>query len=174
MDTLFDKLKRVRAFVFDVDGVLSPSSILVTEDGHQLRSFSTKDGYAVQVAVRMGYPVAIITGSDSPSVTHRMAYLGVTDVFMAVREKDPVLDTWLASSGVKLDEIMYMGDDIPDRPIMQRVGMPVCPADAVEEIKAVSKYISPFEGGAGAVRDVIEKVLKLHGKWALDATIGSR
>ncbi len=174
METLFEKLERVRAFVFDVDGVLSPSTILATEDGHQLRSFSTKDGYAIQVAVRMGYPVAIITGSDSPSVTHRMDYLGVKDVFMAVREKDPVLDAWLATVDVKLDEVLYMGDDIPDRPIMQRVGLPACPADAVEEIKAVSAYVSAYRGGEGAVRDVMEKVLKLHGKWALDATIGSR
>lgn len=174
METLFDKLERVRAFVFDIDGVLSPSTILATADGQQLRSFNTKDGYAIQVAIRMGYPVAIITGSDSPSVTHRMAYLGVKDVFMAVREKDPVLDSWLATVDVQLDEILYMGDDIPDRPIMQRVGMPVCPADAVEEIKAVSAYVSACKGGEGAVRDIMEKVLKLHGKWALDATIGSR
>lgn len=162
---LFDKFKRVKAFVFDVDGVLSDGNILMTEQGEQLRSFNIKDGYALQLAIRKGYPIAIITGGKSLGVVKRMEGLGISDVFIGVDDKRAVLHDWLSRSSLKPDDVLYMGDDIPDLENMKLVGLPTCPADAMEEIKAVAAYISFRNGGTGAVRDVIEKVMKLQGTW---------
>lgn len=162
---IFDQFKRVKAFVFDVDGVLSDGNVLVTEQGEQLRSFNIKDGYAIQLAVKKGYPIAIITGGKSSGVQKRMEALGVEDVFMGVDEKEEVFNGWLSTKGLVAADVLYMGDDIPDLANMNVVGLPTCPADAMEEIKAVAAYISFRNGGAGAVRDVIEKVMKLQGTW---------
>ncbi|MGK6352130.1 KdsC family phosphatase [Parapedobacter sp. DT-150] len=162
---LFDKFKQVKAFVFDVDGVLSDGNVLVTEQGEQLRSFNIKDGYALQLAVKKGYPIAVITGGKSAGVEKRMRGLGISDVYLGVDDKKAVLHDWLAHAGLTLDDILYMGDDLPDLHNMKSVGLPTCPADAVEEIKAVAAYTSFRNGGAGAVRDVIEKVMKLQGTW---------
>lgn len=170
---LFDQLKQVKAFVFDVDGVLSDGNILVTDNGKQLRTFNTKDGYAMQLAVKRGYPMAIITGGNSPGVKKRMEGLGIRDVYLNVHDKKTVLYDWLSENRLTLTDILYMGDDIPDLANMEIVGLPTCPADAVEEIKAISVYISPKKGGGGAARDVIEKVLKLQGKWQEDIHITS-
>ncbi|SEK70158.1 3-deoxy-D-manno-octulosonate 8-phosphate phosphatase (KDO 8-P phosphatase) [Parapedobacter koreensis] len=162
---LFDKFKQVKAFVLDVDGVLSDGNILVTEQGEQLRSFNIKDGYALQLAVKRGYPVAIITGGKSLGVKKRMEGLGVTDIFLGIDDKNAVLRDWLSAKRLLPEDVLYMGDDIPDLANMQVVGLPTCPADAMEEIKAVAAYISFRNGGAGAVRDVLEKVMKLQGTW---------
>lgn len=162
---IFDRFKRVKAFVFDVDGVLSDGNVLVTEAGEQLRSFNIKDGYAMQLAVKKGYPIAIITGGKSLGVRKRMEALGIGDVFMGVDDKSTVLQDWLSAKGLAAADVLYMGDDIPDLANMNAVGLPTCPADAVEEIKAVAAYISFRNGGVGAVRDVIEKVMKLHATW---------
>jgi len=162
---LFDRFKQVKAFVFDVDGVLSDGNILVTERGEQLRSFNIKDGYAMQLAVKRGYPIAIITGGRSLGVKTRMEGLGVTDVFIGIDDKTAVLRDWLAHRRLSPQDVLYMGDDIPDLDNMKLVGLPTCPADAMEEIKAVAAYISFRDGGSGAVRDVIEKVMKLQGTW---------
>ncbi|WP_257658942.1 KdsC family phosphatase [Parapedobacter lycopersici] len=172
--TLFDQLKRVKAFVFDVDGVLSDGSVLVTEQGEQLRTFHTRDGYAIQLAVKRGYPIAVITGGRSLGVQKRMEGLGITDVYLDVHDKSAVLRDWLSGNQLTLADILYMGDDIPDLENMKVTGFPACPADAAEEIKAISVYISPKKGGAGAARDVIEKVMKLHGTWNEDSTVTSR
>lgn len=171
---LFSKFKLVKGFVFDVDGVLSDGGILVMENGDQLRTFSTKDGYAIQLAVKRGYPIAIITGGQSSGVKKRLEWLGIRDVFIGVSDKKQVLDEWLDKNELTLTDILYMGDDIPDFENMSRVGLAACPADAVEEIKEVSAYISPKNGGQGAVRDVIEKVMKLQGAWSTDGTVASR
>ncbi len=170
---LFDQFKRVKAFVFDVDGVLSDGNILVTEQGDQLRSFNIKDGYAMQLAVKRGYPMAIITGGRSFGVKRRMEGLGIEDVFLGVSDKTSVLQEWLSGKGLTPEDILYMGDDIPDLDNLKIVGLPTCPADATEEIKAIAGYISFRNGGQGAVRDVIEKVMRLQGTWHADRTISS-
>ena len=160
------KLSQITAFVFDVDGVLTDGTVLVTESGEQLRRFSIKDGYALQLAVKRGFKIAIITGGRSQSIVSRLTSLGISDVYLGVEYKTEKFEEFLLAYGLSADQILYMGDDVPDYPVMQLVGLPTCPADAAEEIKAISAYISPVKGGKGCVRDVIEKVLKVQGLWA--------
>lgn len=170
---LFDQLKRVKAFVFDIDGVLTNGEVLVTEEGEQLRSFYIKDGYALQLAVKQGYPIAVITGGKSLGVKFRLEGLGIKDVFINISNKTLVLEQWMKQNNIQAEEILYMGDDIPDIHAMEMVGLASCPADAVEDIKAISHYISSKKGGKGAVRDIIEKVLRLQDKWNLDSKVKS-
>lgn len=160
-----EKLKLVKAFIFDVDGVLTDGIVHVTETGEQLRQFNIKDGYALQLAVKRGYKIAVITGGRSAGVKLRLKGLGITDIFMEVDSKMEVFNQFMSDNGLLAGDILYMGDDIPDLPVMELAGLPVCPADAVEEIKAISNYISLKSGGKGCVRDVIEKVLKIQHKW---------
>lgn len=170
---MFNKFKNVKAFVFDVDGVLSNGEILVTESGNQLRTFSTRDGYTLQLAVKRGYPIAIITGGKSKGIRDRMNGLGIADVFIGVGDKELVLNDWLESKSLTMKDVLYMGDDIPDLEVMKQVGFAACPCDAVEEIKGLCHYISPVAGGKGAVRDVMEKVMKLQGTWMEDISVKS-
>lgn len=170
---LFDQLKKVKAFVFDVDGVLTNGEVLVTEEGEQLRSFYIKDGYALQLAVKQGYPIAIITGGKSLGVKLRLEGLGIKDVFIDASNKTGVLEQWMQKNNIQAESVLYMGDDIPDILVMGIVGFASCPADAVEDIKAISHYISPIKGGKGAVRDIIEKVLRLQNKWNIDPEVKS-
>lgn len=170
---LFDKLKRVKAFILDVDGVLTNGEVLVTEQGEQLRSFNIRDGYALQLAVKKGFSIAVITGGRSEGVRLRLEGLGITDIFMGIQDKITCFNKWLNEQQLQAGDVLYMGDDIPDLTIMREVGMAACPNDAVEEIKAVSHYISSKDGGKGAVRDVIEKVLKLQNKWDDDVAVKS-
>lgn len=170
---LFQQFKNVKAFVLDVDGVLTNGEVLVTEQGEQLRSFFIKDGYALQLAVKRDYPIAIITGGKSTGVQLRLNGLGIQDVFLNVSDKNRVLKEWADTKGLALSDLLFMGDDIPDLTIMKEVGLACCPSDAVEEVKAVSHYLSPFEGGKGAVRDVIEKIMKLQNRWDEDTNIKS-
>ncbi|HUH18683.1 HAD-IIIA family hydrolase [Albibacterium sp.] len=170
---LFDQLKRVKAFVFDIDGVLTNGEVLVTEEGEQLRSFYIKDGYALQLAVKQGYPIAVITGGKSLGVKFRLEGLGIKDVFIDISNKTLVLEQWMKQNNIQAEDILYMGDDIPDIHAMEMVGLASCPADAVEDIKAISHYISSKKGGKGAVRDIIEKVLRLQDKWNLDSKVKS-
>ena len=164
-----EKLKSVKAFIFDVDGVLTDGIVHVTEAGEQLRQFNIKDGYALQLAVKRGFAIAVITGGRSAGVEFRLKGLGISQVFMGVDSKIDVYNRFLSDNDLTNEDILYMGDDIPDLPVMQLAGLPVCPADSAEEIKAISTYISPKAGGKGCVRDIIEKVLKIQGKWN-DAT----
>ena len=159
------KLQDIRAFIFDVDGVLTDGTVHVTESGEQLRKFNIKDGYALQLAVKRGYQIAIISGARSKGVISRLEGLGTTNIHVGTEDKIKTYTDFLTQYSLSSDQVLYMGDDIPDLPVMQKVGLPVCPADAVEEIKAVSMYISPKTGGLGCVRDVIEKVLKVQNKW---------
>jgi len=170
---LFEKLKTVKAFAFDVDGVLTKGEVLVTEEGQQLRIFNIRDGYALQLAVKRGYPVVAITGAKSAGVRLRMEGLGIKDVYLGVDDKIGVFNTWLEKQGLEAADVLYMGDDIPDLAVMQHVGVAACPQDAIEEVKAIGHYISPKRGGDGAVRDVIEKVLKLQHTWKDDTSIKS-
>ncbi len=162
---MLDKLKDITTFIFDVDGVLTDGSVYVTETGEQFRSFNIKDGYAIQLAVKCGYNVCSISGSRSKISLYRLNSLGVQDVFIGAHTKTENLKIYLEEKGVTPQNVLYMGDDIPDLEAMKQVGLPVCPADAAEEIKAISAYISPYNGGTGCVRDVIEKVLKIQQKW---------
>jgi len=146
---------------------------LVTEEGEQLRSFYIKDGYALQLAVKQGYPIAVITGGKSLGVKFRLEGLGIKDVFIDISNKTLVLEQWMKQNHIHAEDILYMGDDIPDIHAMEMVGLASCPADAVEDIKAISHYISSKKGGKGAVRDIIEKVLRLQDKWNLDSKVKS-
>jgi len=160
-----EKLKKIRAVVLDVDGVLAELRLLVTEEGILLRSMQSKDGYALKVAVRAGIKVGIITGGTNPGVRIRLEKLGVQDIFMGAEEKLPYLEQLLQQWQIEASEVLYMGDDIADIPVLQWVGFKACPADAAADVKAIVDYISPYRGGNGAVRDVLEQLLKLQGKW---------
>ena len=160
-----EKIKHIKAFIFDVDGVLTDGIVHVTETGEQLRQFNIKDGYSLQLAVKRGYKIAVITGGRSAGVKLRLQGLGISNIFMEVDSKIGVYNQFLNDHQLSAEEVLYMGDDVPDLQVMQLAGLPVCPADAVEEIKAVSVYISPKAGGKGCVRDVIEKVLKIQNQW---------
>lgn len=170
---ILSKFKDIEAVVLDVDGVLTDGSILVNEEGGQLRTFNVRDGYAIQLAVKSGLKVWAITGGHSAGVEKRLLWLGLTKVLIGVNDKKACLLNLVRETGVNLENVIYVGDDMPDLSCMQLVGLPICPNDAAEEIKQVSKYISPKNGGQGAVRDVLEKVLKLQGKWGQDMFIKS-
>jgi 3-deoxy-D-manno-octulosonate 8-phosphate phosphatase (KDO 8-P phosphatase) len=165
MESFLTKLKDITTFIFDVDGVLTDGSVFVTETGEQSRAFNIKDGYALQLAVKCGYNVCAISGSRSKTAIYRLNSLGITDVFIGAHVKINKFKDYLESKHILPANVLYMGDDIPDLGVMKLAGLPVCPADAVEEIKAVSAYVSPFGGGKGCARDVIEKVLKVQDKW---------
>lgn len=162
---MLDLLQSITTFIFDVDGVLTDGSVYVTDAGEQFRQFNIKDGYAVQLAVKLGYNVCAISGSRSKIALHRLNSLGVQDVYIGAHTKTVNFKNYLEAKHVIPQKVMYMGDDIPDLEAMKMAGLAVCPADAAEEIKAISAYVSPFPGGHGAVRDVIEKVLKAQDKW---------
>lgn len=162
-------LTRIKAIIFDVDGVLSASTVGMDSDGMPLRTLNIKDGYAIQLAIKMGLHCAIMTGGSSEAIRKRYAYLGMTDIFMKCAVKLQTYERFLAQYHLVDDDIIYMGDDIPDLEIMQRVGCPCCPSDACTEVKNVSVYVSPFDGGRGCVRDVLEQVLKAKGLWLSNA-----
>ncbi|MCB0697392.1 MAG: HAD-IIIA family hydrolase [Chitinophagaceae bacterium] len=157
----------VKTFVFDVDGVLTNSQLLAMEDGSLLRSVNIKDGYALQLAIKKGYHIWIISGGTSEAIKKRFEKLGLEEVHIAVKDKKAVLQELAAKHNIALEHTLYMGDDMPDYEVMQMCGLPTCPADACPEIKNISKYVSPVNGGMGCVRDVVEKVLKLNGHWAV-------
>ena len=163
-------LTKIKAMAFDVDGVLSTNNVyLLAEQSQPARTANIKDGYAMQLAVKRGLNLAIITGGRSEAVRTRYVGLGLQNVFMGVSVKIDCFKRWLDESGLQPDEVLYMGDDIPDYEVMQAVGCPCCPADAAEEIKAVSCYVSPRAGGEGCVRDVLEQVLRAQGRWMANA-----
>ncbi len=166
--------KPITTFIFDVDGVLTDGTVLVLENGLQARRMSIKDGFALQMAVKKGYRVLIVSGGNSPQVTDRLEKLGVTDVQMSVADKKEFVEKYIAANKLKKQEVLFMGDDLPDLPVMSVVGLPCCPADAVAEIKQAVQYISPINGGFACVRDVIEKVLKLNDKWEYSLDVTSR
>jgi 3-deoxy-D-manno-octulosonate 8-phosphate phosphatase (KDO 8-P phosphatase) len=168
MKNFKEQLHKVKAFAFDIDGVFTDGIIIIHPSGELLRTSNTRDGYAVHKAVKLGFPVAIISGGTSESVRERFRGIGVTDIYLGVSDKVEALDDFRFKYGIELSEILFMGDDLPDYEVMQKVGFPTCPADAAPEIVGISDYISTFPGGKGCVRDVIEQVLKLKGLWLLD------
>jgi len=151
--------------VFDVDGVMTDGRLLVTEQGEQLRTVHIRDGYALRQAVEKGYLVAALSGGQSEGMVRRLKQLGLTQVYTGVDDKGIFLRGLVESAHLDASALMYMGDDLPDLPALRLAGMPVCPLDATAEVRAICRYVSPLGGGAGCVRDVIEKVLKLNGQW---------
>lgn len=158
-------LKAITTFIFDVDGVFTDGTILITSSGEMLRKMSVKDGYALKTAIQKGYQVCIISGGTNEGVKERLKGLGVTDIYLGAHHKIEPLLEYLERYGILPEQVLYMGDDIPDVPPMLLVGLPTCPQNAVPEVKAVSKYISHKNGGKGCVRDVIEQVMKVRGDW---------
>ncbi len=170
---ILSRFKSVKTFIFDMDGVLTDGSLLLEADGNWRRRMNIKDGYALQLAVKAGYKVAVISGSESRPVLERLRKLGVNDIYMNVHEKENFLKDYLLNNKILNEETLFMGDDIPDYGALKIVGLPCCPADAAAEIKQICSYISVVRGGYGCVRDVIEKVLKLNDHWPLNTTIAS-
>jgi 3-deoxy-D-manno-octulosonate 8-phosphate phosphatase (KDO 8-P phosphatase) len=166
--------KKITTFVFDVDGVLTDGNLLVMPDGLMVRRMNIKDGYALQLAVKRGYNVIVISGGTSPEVKERLNKLGVVHVWTQVEDKKIILENFVRENNLQESEVLFMGDDIPDYDVMIFSGLPCCPADAAVEIKQISKYISPLPGGSGCARDVIEKVIKLRGDWTKDTHIKSQ
>ena len=155
----------INTFIFDVDGVLTDSSVFVTNEGEILRIMNIRDGYAMKAAVECGYNVCIISGGSNEGVRVRLRNLGITDIYLGTPDKVATFKEYIELYDIKPEQVLYMGDDIPDYHVMQLVGLPTCPQDSSPEIKAISRYISHRNGGKGAARDVIEQVMKVQGKW---------
>lgn len=172
MSTINYDLTKIKALAFDVDGVLSSDMIPLHPGGEPMRTVSVKDGYALQLAVRQGFHIAIITGGRTDAVHKRFAYLGIEDIYMGSSVKIRDYCHFRDKHGLKDEEILYMGDDIPDLQVMETCGLPCCPKDAVPDVKSSSAYISHFRGGEGCGRDVIEQVMKAQGKWMVGEAFG--
>ena len=159
------KLSNINTFIFDVDGVMTDGTVILSSSGEMVRTMHTKDGLAIRKAVDAGFNVAIISGGNSEMVKNRMNYLGVKDVFLKVSDKIEVFEDYLIMNQITAENVLYMGDDLPDYEVMTKVGLATCPADACPEIKSIAEYISHKNGGDGCVRDVIEQVMKVNNKW---------
>ena len=162
-------LASLRGVAFDVDGVLSPATLPMDINGNPLRMVNIKDGFAMQLAVKCGLEIAIITGADCPAIDVRYKRLGVKDVYLKAAYKVPIFEEWLAKRGLKAEEVAFVGDDIPDIRPMTLAGLSVCPADASPDVKAVSRYISPINGGYGVARDLLEQILRAKKQWLTDS-----
>ena len=158
-------LSTVNTFIFDVDGVINVGTVMVTTAGELIRTMNTKDGYALKVAVDAGYNVCIISGGTNDGVKKRLQGLGVQDVFLGVHDKTEIFESYIKDHELTPNNILFMGDDLPDYPLMNKVGLPCCPKDAVTEIKDISLYVSQKKGGKGCVRDVIEQEMKVQWNW---------
>ena len=167
-------LSNITTLIFDVDGVLTDGTILVTSNGDMYRKMHTKDGYVLKHAIDCGFHICIISGGNNEGVRKRLNGLGIKDVFLGVHHKMETLETYLQKKEVKMESVLYMGDDIPDLQVMQKVGLACCPQDAVQEIKKISHYVSHKKGGKCCVRDVIEQVLKVQNKWLNNDTISAK
>lgn len=164
------RLKDIKAFVFDVDGVFTDGSVYLLPEGSMARVMNVLDGYAVVKARKYDYPICVITGGDDPMVRNRINYLGITDYYAKVGDKLEKFEEFKEKYNLKNEEILTMGDDVPDLEMMRMSGISACPENSVAEVKLISDYISPIPGGKGAVRDVIEQVMKVQGKWIEDHT----
>lgn len=167
-----EKLNHINTFIFDVDGVLTDGTITLYPNGEQVRKMSTRDGYAMQYALKKGYRIAIISGGSSKGVKQRLDYLGITDIYLGCSDKMKAFSDLTQKHQLNKEHILYMGDDLPDWEVMQNVGLPTCPQNAAMEIMQIAEYVSPINGGAGCVRDVIEQTLRVQGVWADKAELG--
>jgi 3-deoxy-D-manno-octulosonate 8-phosphate phosphatase (KDO 8-P phosphatase) len=172
--TILERFQKIRLFVFDADGVLTDGSLYVFADGEQVRKMNIKDGFAIQLAIKRGYKVLIISGAGSEGVSKRVTKLGVTDVFMNVGDKAQLLSEFMTKNNFSTGEVLYMGDDMPDHKVMKLAGLACAPANAMPEIKAIAHYITNKNGGEGCVREVIEKVLKINSHWEVQTDVSSR
>jgi 3-deoxy-D-manno-octulosonate 8-phosphate phosphatase (KDO 8-P phosphatase) len=159
------EFKDITTFIFDVDGVLTDGSVIAYANGEQVRNFFVKDGYAIEKALAAGFHIVIISGGEQEGVRKRLEFLGIDDVFLGIKDKLLLFNEYTKNRQINPSSILYMGDDIPDYKMLKLVGYPTCPADASIDIKPICRYISPFNGGRGAVRDVIEKVMRAQAKW---------
>lgn len=171
---VLELFQKITTFIFDVDGILTDGTVIVMENGIQARRMHIKDGFALQMAQKNGYKILVISGSNSPQVADRLHKLGIMDVHMSVLDKGSLVTDYMKANNLKPEQVLYMGDDLPDIPAMSVVGLACCPADAVNEVKEIVQYISPYNGGQACVRDVIEKVLKLNDHWNYQPDITSR
>jgi 3-deoxy-D-manno-octulosonate 8-phosphate phosphatase (KDO 8-P phosphatase) len=171
---VLELFKPITSFIFDVDGVLTDGTVLLLENGIQARRMNIKDGFALQMAVKNGYKVLIVSGGNSPQVVNRLEKLGIHDVHMSVNDKKEFVADYLSKNNISKEQVLFMADDLPDLPAMSIVGLPCCPADAITEIKEAVQYISPLKGGDACVRDVIEKVLKLNDDWHYREDVASK
>lgn len=158
----------ITTFIFDVDGVLTDGSVISFASGEHVRNFYIKDGYAIEKALQAGYNIIIISGGFEEGVKNRLTFLGVKDIFLGIKDKVALFTTYTKDKHINRECILYMGDDIPDYKMLKLAGLPTCPADAATDIKEICTYVSPFPGGRGAVRDVIERVMKAQGKWLIE------
>jgi 3-deoxy-D-manno-octulosonate 8-phosphate phosphatase (KDO 8-P phosphatase) len=172
---ILQQFKPIKLIVMDVDGVLTDGKILLLESLEMARNMHVKDGYAMQLAIKKGYQIVIISGAtDGGAVSNRLKKLGIKEIHQGIKDKATLLSTIIKKGNFTKEQVLFIGDDIPDYQAMKLVGLACCPADAVSEIKFISNYISPINGGEGCVRDIIEKVLKLNGHWDLDTTVTSK
>ncbi len=163
--SILSDFRLIKHFVFDIDGVMTDGRLIIGADGMPIRYMNIRDGYALQLAMKCGYKVTILSGATGDGLRVRFARLGITDVHLGVEDKFTLFESWIKNGSIELAHTLYMGDDMPDLSVMREVFLPTCPQDACDEILATAKYISPKGGGYGCVRDVIEKVLKLNGHW---------
>lgn len=167
-------LNQITTLIFDVDGVLTDGSIMVATNGDMYRKMHTKDGFALKTAVDKGLNICIISGGNNEGVRLRLQGLGIKSIYLGAHHKTKTMNTYLKENSIKLENVLYMGDDIPDLHVMKEVGLPCCPQDAVQEIKGISKYVSHKKGGKGCVRDVIEQVLKVQNKWLNEVSVSAK
>lgn len=168
MQNFKEKLNRINTLFFDIDGVFTDNKVLVMENGDVIRNVHSKDGYAVQLAVKKGYRIVILSGGNNTAVKNLLAKTGIKDIFINQHDKLQCYKDFIYSNDIKDEQVMYMGDDLPDYEVMSRVGVAACPNDSAPEIKRICIYISPKEGGKGCVRDIIEQVMRVQGTWAID------
>ncbi len=158
-------MNNITTFIFDVDGVLTDGTILVTTEGEMYRNMNIKDGYALKAAVTAGYNVCIISGGSNEGVRKRLQGLGIKDIYLGAHQKTLQFEEYCKTKNILPEQVLYMGDDIPDIPVMKKVGLASCPQDAAQEVKKVSAYVSPLNGGKGCGRDVIEQIMRVQGNW---------
>lgn len=171
---ILDRFKQIDTFMFDVDGVMTDGGVVVLANEDMARIMNTKDGYALSLAIKRGYKIFIVSGSAPSGVERRMNNLGVKHVFFKIHDKQAFVEKLIEEHKLVRDKILFMGDDMPDLPVFDVVGLGCCPADAIEELTSAADYISPKVGGAGCVRDVIEKVLKANNDWGHDGNVVSQ
>lgn len=167
-------LQHITTFVFDVDGVLTDASILINTEGELFRTMNVKDGFALKTAIDHNYHICVISGGTNEGVRKRLEGLGIKDIHLGAKHKVELLQDYFSTNNIKAENVIYMGDDVPDLAAMKMVGLPCCPQDAVPEIKNISKYISHKKGGEGAVRDIVEQVLKVQGNWISNGDASAR
>ena len=158
-------LNKITTFVFDVDGVLTNGKILVTTEGEMYREMNTRDGFALKYALLKGFNIGIISGGTNQGVKKRLENLGVNKVYLGIHEKDIALDDFINTYNINPEEVLYMGDDVPDMPVMEKVGVATCPQDAVPDVKRIADYVSHKNGGDGCVREIVEQVMRVQNKW---------